>query len=162
MTIHLRSIHSSQKSSRSLTEKLNRADSMKVLRKKLKGADSMKASRKKHDGADSMKVVLRKLDRADSIIKFCAENLKGNPSMKAWVNVTITSVFGNFVTPNKLEIFLKSKVMLFGHEWLYFSHFFLKSYHPIPWRDSILPPIATVSSVAGRDDTTLPGHFSCF
>jgi hypothetical protein len=33
-------------------------------------------------------------------------------------------------------------------------HFFLKSDHPIPWRDSISRPIAPVSSVAGRDDTT--------
>jgi hypothetical protein len=32
------------------------------------------------------------------------------------------------------------------------------SYHPILWRDSILRPIAPVSSMAGGDDTTRPHH----
>jgi hypothetical protein len=34
-----------------------------------------------------------------------------------------------------------------------------KSYHPIPWRDSISRPIAPISTVAGGDDTTPPGFF---
>jgi hypothetical protein len=33
---------------------------------------------------------------------------------------------------------------------------FLKSHHPIPWRDSISRYIAPVSSVAGGDNTTRP------
>jgi hypothetical protein len=34
--------------------------------------------------------------------------------------------------------------------------YYLQSYHSIPWRDSISRPIATVSSVAGVDETTRP------
>jgi hypothetical protein len=34
-------------------------------------------------------------------------------------------------------------------------YLFLKSYHPIPLRDSISRPIAPVSSMAGGDDNTM-------
>jgi hypothetical protein len=42
----------------------------------------------------------------------------------------------------------------------YIMQYFL-SYHPIPWRDSILRPIAPVSSVAGGDFATRPRHQCC-
>jgi hypothetical protein len=39
--------------------------------------------------------------------------------------------------------------------------FFLKSYHPIPWRDSISRPIAPISSVAGGDDHSARVAMGC-
>jgi hypothetical protein len=37
------------------------------------------------------------------------------------------------------------------------NFFFLKSYHPVPRRDSISRPIALVASVSGGNDTTRAG-----
>jgi hypothetical protein len=34
--------------------------------------------------------------------------------------------------------------------------FFNKSYHPMPWRNSISGPVAPISPVAGGDNTTRP------
>jgi hypothetical protein len=61
------------------------------------------------------------------------------------------------VTDNRYYLTLNTRATGFA-SYLQQFFLFLKSDHPIPWRDSILPPTAPVSTVAGGDDSSSPCH----
>jgi hypothetical protein len=71
--------------------------------------------------------------------------------------IYIFVIFRRFLVPISCPSITKSDLRSSKIKRLNLDKKHFKSYHPIPWRDSMSRPIAPpVSSVAGGDDTTRP------
>jgi hypothetical protein len=75
-------------------------------------------------------------------------------SRTSWASTRRSDTFGASSAVETLPSGIDFTKLRFGRK--VFECFFPKNYHPKSWRDSISRPIASVSSVAGGEDTTRP------